>query len=486
MNEADTSNNETVIEPLNSANSPQSEQASCPFYSVVLPDNMAVNNLPLLQPSPEPPYDPISIELSDHSTQPDWVAEPDRDKQVQMNSEFQQLLALNQELRADNSSLYQQVEQLKTDLTESEKFLQWQKTRFSVTESMFNQQNQELAAAQEQIQSLFQELESAVQNVQNQDLLIKTYQAQLQISQQRLALLERECTLLQSNYSEQSQQLMQSESTCRELRTRLMRQQRQTLQFKAALEKCLDTSVPNQDIAEDSEPHSQDAANKQSTFSRRVKSLFPNAQPIKPWSAESESFSDYPDASTRESSPPLSKINNFVSESLSVENSSELVDLTTPLVFSSEGDDSPPTPIDGKDSGSNNLDQQIDSLIQMFFVSQPASPTSSPPPPVPENPDRSNHLENSIWETLATTIEDHQESEILPVEPSETLSNPTVSNSSFSSSDSNTILLESDSPLSSIVINTKKDSLETEDYWLESTPSIQAESSANFGSESFK
>ena len=174
----------------------------------------------------------------------DWVAEPDSDKQALIDSEFQKLLALNEELRAANNDLYEQVEQLKDDLAESEKVLQWQKTRSSVTESMLNQQTQELAAAQEQIKSLFQQLETAVQTVQRQEIFIETYKAQLQISQQRLAQLERECALLQTNYSEQSQQLLQSENTCRELRTRLMRQQRQTLQFKAALEKCLEHPFP--------------------------------------------------------------------------------------------------------------------------------------------------------------------------------------------------------------------------------------------------
>jgi len=128
MNEADTSNKGAVIESLNSANSPQSEQASCPFYAVVPNDNVTVPKLPLLMPAED-------RQFSQDSTQQDWVAEPESGKQALIDSEFQNLLTLNEELRAANNNLYGQVEQLKDNLAESEKVLQWQKTRSSVSES---------------------------------------------------------------------------------------------------------------------------------------------------------------------------------------------------------------------------------------------------------------------------------------------------------------------------------------------------------------
>ena len=227
------------------------------------------------------------------SNQQDLIAEPDIDQQAQVNLEFQQLLNLNTELRTANNDLYAQVEQLKTELAEAEKILQWQKTRSSVTESMFKQQSQELSAAGEQIQSLYQQLEIYVQTVQRQEFCIESYKSFMEISQQRLAHLERECSLLQSNYSQESEQLLQSENTCRELRTRLMRQQRQTLQFKSALEKCLDTPIPGDGIyVEDNVHHPYNVIHKQTRFSRKARSLFPNAQPIQPWSGVTDSPSD--------------------------------------------------------------------------------------------------------------------------------------------------------------------------------------------------
>ncbi|MEH2234653.1 MAG: hypothetical protein V7K71_34375 [Nostoc sp.] len=456
MNEADTSNKGAVMESLNSANSPQSEQASCPFYSVVPNDNMTVKKLPLLMPAED-------TQFSQDTTQQDWVAEPESGKQALIDSEFQNLLALNEELRAANNNLYAQVEQLKDNLAESEKVLQWQKTRSSVSESMLNQHTQELAAAQEQIKSLFQQLETAVQTVQRQEIFTDTYKAQLQISQQRLAQLERECTLLHTNNNEQSQQLLQSENVCRELRTRLMRQQRQTLQFKAALEKCLDTSVPSYDSLEDAAKHPKDITSSQGRFSRKARSLFPNAQPIQPWSAEEESLSNDLDNSWGEPSAPIPFQRNEASATppSSPWNWTVKKDTPTPTQPppSPEVDDSPDTTEAVSPSGSSNLDRQLDSLIQMFFTSQPAS--TSPPPPA-----KTDVSDAPIWETLATILEDDEELENPQAEDLEAEINPPATTSTSWTTDS--VLSPANNLLvSSTPSHTETPVGETEDYWSE-------------------
>lgn len=415
MNEPDTSNNRAVMESLNSDNSLQPEQPSCPFYSVVPPDNMVNNQLPLLQPAAEQSPDTPNSHSPKDTTQQDWVVEPNKEQQILIDTEFQKLLTLNEELRAANNELYEQVEHLKDNLAESEKALQWQKRRSSVAESMLNQQTQELSAAQAQIKSLFQELETAVQTVQRQENFIETYKTQLQISQQRLAQLERECALLQTNYNEQSQQALQSENTCRELRSRLMRQQRQTLQFKAALEKCLETPAPG-DSSDETASNSQGTTNHQTRFSRKARSLFPNVQPIRPWSAEPDSFIDkinYPGSESAK--PPSSTSHNPPPTNPSSPwNWPVKEDTPNPpqSATASEIDDFFTKPEIPSSAGSPNLDQQIDSLIQMFFtpLSVPASP-----PPTPENAD-SNQTEDPVWETWATTLEDDEPSQTLAPE----------------------------------------------------------------------
>lgn len=314
-------------------------------------------------------------EKPDIPPQDDWVAEPDRNKLALIDAEFQQLLVLNHELRTANSDLYNRVEELTSKLSESEKSVQLQQKRYKATESMLKEQTQELCAAQEQVRSLYQQLENSLQNIQRQETLIETYKAQLEFSQQRLAQLERECAMLQTNHNEQSQHLFQSENTCRELRTRLMRQQRQTLQFKAALEKCLDPT-PNSEISDEREEFPAESSTNQqspqSPFLKKFKSLFVNAQPIKPWSSDLESFGEEVENDREEILPnhvevPSSTLFNIPkTETQSAQPTAEPVESNPPIPKSSD-----------VGSGSPSLEEQIDSVIQMFFTSQSSEVASS-------------------------------------------------------------------------------------------------------------
>ncbi|NES99547.1 MAG: hypothetical protein F6K62_19125 [Sphaerospermopsis sp. SIO1G2] len=379
MNIADTSNNGTAKEILNSANSSELEQTNCPFYSVLNDENKAGSNLPLLNPATD--------DLQDQPQQ-DWIAEPDIEKQIQVDSEFQKLLILNGQLQAANDNLYAQVEQLKQELAEAEKILQWQKKRSTVTESILSQQAQDLTTSQKQIHSLFQQLEAATQTVHNQEMFINTHKSQLQISQERVAQLERECTLLQTKYSEQSQNLLSSENTCRELSTRLIRQQRQTLQFKAALEKCLDTTVPNSDSLDDEQYYPHDVTIRSTRFSRKARSLFSYGQPIQPWSAEEDGVADnchsvdqhldnfwmqdsIPDSYSSDHSDPVSTPKNLTDLTDDQQISASIPEVAE---FDEQMIDTTPVP-------ESNLDRQLESLIDMFFT----SPTSSHPLTVTEN-----------------------------------------------------------------------------------------------------
>jgi len=486
MNVVNTSVNSTVIESQGSAHSPQTEQASCLFYSVVHDKNMSITNLPLLKPAANHQTPQASVmENWENNNQRDWIAEPDRDHQAVVNSEFQQLLTLNQELCATNSSLYAQIGQLKDELAGAEKILQWQKTRSAVTESMLTEQTQELSSAQEQIKSLSNQLEAALQTVQHQEIFLETYKSQLQLSQQHLAQLERECSLLQGNYSEQSQQLLQSESTCRELRSRLMRQQRQTLQFKVALEKCLDTPVPNYDTLEDNSHPSQDIHCGQTRFSRKARSLFPNAQPIKPWSAESESGSLSSSSWVESVVPPLYKNNDEPTHPAAVStetqphesNISTPAQITSPLVVDEQVNHvSEPIP---SINNSSNLDQHLESLIQMFFASQD-EPATTLNPPTTIDQDFSNQTSSNIdaantpvGEILTSILEITQKSEQQPeIQSEETaIANPT--NSSSAAKDGET-LTTYESPVNSNSLLLQANTVNDEDYWAEvSTTAIK-------------
>ncbi|ALF51910.1 hypothetical protein ACX27_02075 [Nostoc piscinale CENA21] len=457
------------MESLNSANSLQPEPTSCPFYAVVPSENLAIRQLPLLKPAEETPQELQNSEAVENVTPEDWVAEPHSEQQAVIDEEFQKLLLLNEELRTANNELYEQVEHLKDELAESEKALQWQKRRSSVTESMLNQQAQELIAAQEQIQSLFQQLDTTAQTVQRQETLIETYKAQLQISQQRLAQLERECALLQTSYHEQSQQVLQSETTCRELRTRLMRQQRQTLQFKAALEKCLEPPTANDDSSDETTSNNYSSTTKQSRFSRKARSLFPNVQPIRPWSAEPESPAENVAHPWGESSvPPASSYSNPTPQPSSPWNwpTQEETPAATEPDTSTETDDEPITSeTDALGDSSAKLDEQIDSLIQMFFASQPGTT----PPVNGETNVTSNQTEKPLWESWATdeaqpetTLE--QQFVALETENHSPITVPTTV------IEESTILPDKNLPISFTVPLTKKTTEESENFWSETTP----------------
>ncbi len=316
MYEAQTPDDGANIKNLN-VDSPQSSEGTInPFYSILAGEHKA-RELLLLAPAteeslPSPAADyseeeevtehidtevEITIDAQedrspqfDEETDSDWVAEPNVEQQGIVNAEFEKLLELNGELQNANNQLYEQAEQLTTALSESEAALQRQRKRSTVAESMLKQQTQELNAAQAQIQSLFEQLENSAQNAQRHESRAESYRGQLELNQQRLAQLERECASIQNKYSEQTRLLSHSENACRELRTRLKRQQRQTLQFKAALEKSLETSIPGCDTFDDSDSNFLNLTNNsQLNKPKRTKGIS-SMQSIKPWSAPADSY----------------------------------------------------------------------------------------------------------------------------------------------------------------------------------------------------
>ncbi len=152
------------------------------------------------------------------------------------------------------------------------------------------QQTQELATTQEQVIKLFRELEHAQQTAQRQQILVETLTHQLEASQEQVAQLERECAHTQQRYSDQTQLVHQTENACKDLRSRLLRQQRYTMQFKAALEKCLDVPVAKADSFD--LPLETGAGAIRQDVLNPASDLAPKAQPVQPWSAQPEFLED--------------------------------------------------------------------------------------------------------------------------------------------------------------------------------------------------
>ncbi len=194
-----------------------------------------------------------------------------------------ELVTLIQVLRSSNSNLSERVTQLEQALTDCLKALQIHKKYSRVTKSMLTQKTQELAATQEQIKCLSEETAASHQTIQLQQTLIESLTAELQNTQERFAQLEWEYYLTQASYKEQSGQMIQTEHTCRELRTRLKRQQYYTLQLKVALEKCLETPASRYQSKVNVEHIPTDLKSEQRL---QVHSFFSKAESIPPWSAQ--------------------------------------------------------------------------------------------------------------------------------------------------------------------------------------------------------
>ena len=431
MHEAQTPEDGANIKNLNSVDSSESpSKTTNPFYSILAGENTAKELLLLapaskeLQPNQAVNYlneeeeeviteyidaeveimidSPVnqSFQLDEETNlenppEDEWVAEPNVEQQAIINGEFQQLLKLNEELRSANNKLYEQVEQLTTSLSDSEVALQRQNKRSTVAESMLKQQTQELTAAQAQIQSLFEQLENTMQNVQRQENVAKSYRGQLEFSQQRLAQLERECVSIQTKYSEQSQLLSQSENVCRELRTRLKRQQRQTLQFKAALEKSLETSVPGYDTLEDSDSIFSDLITNSQVNKSKATQTISSIQSIQPWSAPPDSYKTQNDmweeilatSSADNSQNPIESESstwefianpNIEDEEATPDTQTQTENSVNHNLLHGDSADEQLTEQEtdnqiASPSDSSELEDKLDSVIQTFFASQTES-----------------------------------------------------------------------------------------------------------------
>lgn len=97
----------------------------------------------------------------------------------------------------------------------------------------------------EQVSNLLNQLEFAQQANQRQDIRVESLSTQLTACQSRVEQLEAENDDLQHRCGNQRYRVQHLEDECRDLRLRLQRQQQYTLQFKAALEKCLEVPPPS-------------------------------------------------------------------------------------------------------------------------------------------------------------------------------------------------------------------------------------------------
>ncbi|MEL7036375.1 MAG: hypothetical protein AAFO04_12245 [Cyanobacteria bacterium J06592_8] len=236
------------------------------WETVNLPNAMSIDQLPI--------------------TDEDSTSEAIEESEVQQTTEHPSQLI--QALHECNRDLINRVTELEAELDEYRQAI-------PAKESLLNQRTQELAFAQEQVSRLFGKLELSNQVIRRQQVLVETLTEQWEMSQARMAQMERECATAQQRYNEQFYELVEAQNTCRELRSRLHRQQRHTLQFKAALERCLEMQ-PRQINVDSARPKTSldlpqiNLDHADQDFAVSEPDSYPVAvsrsQPVQPWSSE--------------------------------------------------------------------------------------------------------------------------------------------------------------------------------------------------------
>jgi hypothetical protein len=396
MSEADQPNNQSLPETT----VPNNDDSALELSEVTQPvENLQIvkfSELPDQKP-PVQPWKPAQTDESDseaaafltiHREADDSVA-VSADDAGQKSSQDADWFALAQKMRQRNRSLIEQVNQLKGALKQQQEALKSEKTRSQQQETLLAQQTEEFNTLHEQLARLFNALESSHQASVRQQILIETLSEQLQSGQERIAQLERECSYTQQRYNEQSHQLLQAGNTCRDLRSRLQRQQQQTLQFKAALEKSLE--MPK---ASDTQPPQR--------------GFVPKAQPIQAWSAETDVVEEFSDFETIwqhpvRLEPPLPPIQFSKTEPFVVKRLEELdfpavpeTSNLAPTVFQ------PPEVItNSEETTTTELELESQLLAEMSSLAQAAGLTevSSNFTEKPESFDESTHRINA-QETL--------------------------------------------------------------------------------------
>ena len=189
-----------------------------------------------------------------------------------------------EETRRNNAALLDRINQLETALAHSQQALQLYQERQPATEALLSQRLEEINVLREESQHAITEREQSEREARAKQILVETLTEQLEGAHDRVAQLERDCALAQQRSHEQATQLNQRDKFCIDLQTRLHRQQRYTLQFKNALDRCLQLSESDETTSE-----SDGLAELSSTQLTGIdRSLTPKAIAIQPWSAMAE------------------------------------------------------------------------------------------------------------------------------------------------------------------------------------------------------
>jgi hypothetical protein len=169
-------------------------------------------------------------------------------------------------LREYNRKLLKKVFRLEQELAEIDNKFNKYVEKSQNSDLLLAHQAEEIKKYQEKFALLTQQLVTSQQQVDNQELIIKQISEQHELSQKQTAQLERECTLLQENYSNKAFELAAKEQETQELQTKLIQQEQAGLQQEAELKR-----------------YQQAAASRKEKATSRQQN-YPHNRFIQPWS----------------------------------------------------------------------------------------------------------------------------------------------------------------------------------------------------------
>jgi hypothetical protein len=300
------------------------------------------------------------------------------------------LQARIQDLNRCNEVLLTRVHQLEEALERSQQVRQQameRSQRRTAEEKMATAQNHSVA-------ELLRDLEQSNGALERQTILAETLAAQLQTFQERSEQLEQECKVLRQQHSEKTQQLQVAEEACADLRSRLQRQQRYTLQFKAALEKCLDTNAfqhTSSRIEAESASSSSAPANSSAHLNPQV---MPRSERIQPWSASEPAAQADPHLLSLMRAQPFSPTESESAAAATHPFPTSLGE-TVPPPAASTSDASAAHPVEANPEAERQLWQDVERVVDTTAEAQPEVTAAEPSPQA--SPEEAQFTEPIPW-----------------------------------------------------------------------------------------
>lgn len=203
---------------------------------------------------------------------------------------------LARKLRGQNRELLNTIVTLEQALAKSRQQLQDYQERSRHHNSFLSQQTAQLQSTQAQNSHLLEQLKTSQTTLKQHQHNLETLQKQLHTSEKAFAQLERESALLKEETLQNKNQLVLKKQQIHELQQRLQRQQRYSLQYKAALDDCLSNhgkKLPSTDVKSRVEsPTASNVVSIQPWSSSPEKKITPPLVPSRIKSEASEPISD--------------------------------------------------------------------------------------------------------------------------------------------------------------------------------------------------